>query len=49
MEKNTEKKILDEIAKFIREVKYGDVVIKIHDSEVVQIEKRVKERFKKTA
>ena len=49
MEKDTEKKILDEIAKFVREVQYGEVVIKIHDSKIVQIEKRVKERFNKTA
>ena len=49
MEKNTEKKIFDQIVKFVREVKYGEVVIKIHDSKIVQIEKRVKERFNKTA
>ena len=49
MEKNTEKKILDQVVKFIREVKYGEVVIKIHDSKIVQIEKKVKERFNKTA
>ena len=47
MEKDTEKKIIDEIAKFIGEVKYGEVVIKIHDSKIVQVEKKVKERFSK--
>ena len=45
----TEKEILDEMVKFVREVKYGEVVIKIHDSKIVQIEKRVKERFNKSA
>ncbi len=49
MEKDSEKKIIDEITKFVREVKYGEVVIKIHDSKIVQIEKKVKERFNKTA
>jgi hypothetical protein len=43
----TEKKIFDEVLKFVREVKYGEVVIKIHDSRIVQIEKKVKERFSK--
>lgn len=37
--------ILEEIAKFIKQVDYGEVVITIHDGEVVQIEKREKKRF----
>ena len=47
--KEIEKKIIDEIAKFVRDVRYGEIVVKIHDGKVVQIEKKVKERFDKTA
>ena len=38
-------KILDEIAKYIKQIKYGEVVIKIHDSKVVEVEKKEKKRF----
>jgi hypothetical protein len=40
-----EVEILDEIAKFIRQIKYGEVVIKIHNERVVEIEKKEKKRF----
>ncbi|MFA5271482.1 MAG: YezD family protein [Candidatus Omnitrophota bacterium] len=38
--------ILTEIKTAIGKIEYGEVVITIHDSEVVQIEKREKRRFK---
>jgi hypothetical protein len=38
--------ILDEIIKSIQRINYGEVVITIHDSKVVQVEKREeKKRF----
>ena len=39
------RKILDEIIKFSMDINYGEVVITIHDAEIVQIEKREKKRF----
>ncbi len=36
---------INEILKFIKGVNYGEVVITIHDSQIVQIEKREKKRF----
>ena len=42
-----DKYILDEILKFIRQINYGEVVITIHDSKIVQVEKREKKRFQK--
>jgi len=42
---NTDKSILDDIIKFINQIHYGEVVITIHNSEIVQIEKREKKRF----
>ena len=44
MEKNTEKKVIDEIVKLIRQVRYGEIVITIHNSKIVQLEKREKKR-----
>lgn len=38
-------KIIDEIIKFISSVKYGEVTIIIHNSKIVQIEKKEKKRF----
>ncbi len=38
--------ILAEIRSAMEEIEYGEVVITIHDSKVVQIEKRAKQRFK---
>ena len=40
-----EQVLRDEIIETIRQIRYGEVVISIHDSEVVQIEKREKKRF----
>ena len=42
-----DKQVLDEILKFIRQINYGEVTITIHDSKIVQIEKREKKRFQK--
>lgn len=42
-----EKKILDEITKSIQQINYGEVVITIHDSKIVQVERREKKRFQK--
>ncbi len=41
-----DKSVLKEIADFIQQIKYGEVVITVHDSDIVQIEKREKKRFK---
>jgi len=37
--------ILDEIIKSIQQINYGEVVITIHDSKIVQVERREKKRF----
>ena len=47
---NSEKlnqKILNEMIKSIQQIDYGEVVVTIHNAEVVQIEKREKTRFLK--
>ena len=41
--KNSE--ILKEIDNAVSKIKYGEIVITIHDSKIVQIEKREKKRF----
>ena len=46
-DKKIDKKVLDEIFNFIRHINYGEVVISIHDSKIVRIEKREKKRFQK--
>ncbi|MCG2659970.1 MAG: YezD family protein [Kiritimatiellae bacterium] len=46
-DREIDKKVLDEILKFIRQINYGEVMITIHDSKIVQIEKREKKRFQK--
>ena len=43
--KKLDKKILEEIAQSIQQINYGEVVITIHNSKVVQIEKKEKKRF----
>ena len=40
-----DKRVLDEILKFIHQINYGEVVITIHDSKIVQVERREKKRF----
>ena len=39
------KKIMNEIIKSIQQIKYGEVVITVHNSKVTQIEKKEKKRF----
>jgi len=46
-DREIDKKVLDEIFNFIRHINYGEVMITIHDSKIVQIEKREKKRFQK--
>lgn len=43
--KKLDNKILDEILKSIQKINYGEVVITIHNSKIVQIERREKKRF----
>ena len=43
--KSINPKILEEIAAYINQINYGEVVIIIHDSKIVQIEKKEKKRF----
>ncbi|MCK4248317.1 MAG: YezD family protein [Candidatus Omnitrophica bacterium] len=42
-----DEKVLNEIVESIREVNYGEVVVSIHDSKIVQVEKREKKRFQR--
>ena len=42
---NIKQDVLEEILKSIRQINYGEVVITIHDSKIVQIERREKKRF----
>jgi hypothetical protein len=37
--------ILEEIIKSIQQINYGEVVLTIHNSKIVQIEKKEKKRF----
>ncbi|MCK4533188.1 YezD family protein [bacterium] len=43
--KDNNSKIFNEILRAIKEINYGEVVIVIHDSKIVQIEKKEKKRF----
>lgn len=38
-------RIMSEIIKNINQISFGEVIITIHDSKIVQIEKREKKRF----
>ncbi len=40
---------LEEIVRAVRQIRYGSVEIVIHDSRIVQIERREKVRFDKSA
>lgn len=37
---------VEKVVQFIQQIRFGEVVITIHDSKIVQIEKREKTRFK---
>ncbi len=43
MDREQEK--IEEVMKFIRQLSFGEVIVTIHDSEIVQVEKREKKRF----
>jgi hypothetical protein len=43
--KQIDPKVLNEIIEAIGKIKYGEVVITVHDSKVVQIEEKRKKRF----
>ena len=45
MNNNIDKLFLDEVINFIQKINYGEVVISIHNSQIVQIEKKEKKRF----
>ena len=42
---NLDKRILNEIIKAVQQINYGEVAITIHNSKVVQIERKEKKRF----
>ena len=43
--KDIDTKILPEVIEAIRKLEFGEVVITVHNSKVVQIEKKEKKRF----
>ena len=43
--KDIDPKVLTEIVEAIRRMKFGEVVVTVYDSKVVQIEKKEKKRF----
>lgn len=42
---NFEEDKLREVFQFMKGLNYGEVVITVHDSQIVQVEKREKKRF----
>lgn len=42
---NTREEVIEEIIAAIAKTKFGEVVVTIHDSKIVQIERREKKRF----
>lgn len=52
MHKNDEKGhdtfILEELQQFLKDLAFGEIIITVHDSRVVQIERREKKRFPQT-
>ncbi len=40
--------ILEELQQCLKDLAYGEVIITVHDSRVVQIERREKKRFQQT-
>jgi hypothetical protein len=47
VQKDMQSKAIKEIIKAIQEISYGEVVVTVHNSKIVQIEKREKKRFQK--
>jgi hypothetical protein len=37
--------VMEQVVQFIQQINYGEIVITIHDSKIVQVEKREKKRF----
>lgn len=48
-ESTEQRRLHDEILQAVKDVKYGSVEVTIHDSKVVQVERREKIRFQKNA
>ena len=42
-----DEKIQSDIMRFIKQVNFGEVIITIHNSKIVQIERRDKKRYEK--
>lgn len=42
---NEESRILEEVLKSAQRIKFGEIIITIHNSKIVQIERREKRRF----
>ena len=40
-----DQRVLNELVKSIQQINYGEVVITIHNSKIVQVEKKEKKRF----
>ncbi len=38
--------IIEQVIQFIQQISHGEIVITVHDSKIVQVEKREKTRFK---
>ena len=45
IQQDTDARIIEEIMRSIRQIRYGEVVVTVHDAKVVQIEKTEKKRF----
>ena len=43
--RDIEKLKVEDVLKFIKGVNYGEIVFTIHESQIVQVEKREKKRF----
>ena len=43
--KKIDQKVLEKILNAVQQINYGEVVITIHNSKIIQIEKKEKERF----
>ena len=45
-ETSIDDRILREICDTIKQIKFGEIVVTIHDRQIIQIEKKEKKRFK---
>ncbi len=46
MDKIIEELKIEDILKLIKGVDYGEIIITMHDSQIIQVERREKKRFK---